>query len=61
MAFMKISKELRATARSLHVSFASWERAMEDQDELQEWNAFQDHPGGVGKFEFCRRSEMSEL
>jgi tetratricopeptide (TPR) repeat protein len=39
-SFMKISKELHATAKSLHVNFASWEKAAEDQFEFQNGSTF---------------------
>jgi hypothetical protein len=44
MAFMQISKNLHATAKSVHVSFASWEKPIEDQDELQNGNRFKAIP-----------------
>jgi tetratricopeptide (TPR) repeat protein len=43
-AFIKISKELHATAKSLHVNFASWEKTLEDQYELQNGNSFKTIP-----------------
>jgi hypothetical protein len=53
MAFMNVSKELRATTRSLHVSFASWERAMEDQDELQNGKRFKTIPVELANLSFA--------
>ena len=43
-SFMKISKELHATAKSLHVNLASWEKAAEDQYELQNGSTFKAIP-----------------
>jgi hypothetical protein len=39
-SFMKISKELHATAKSLHVNYAAWEKAAEDQFEFQNGSTF---------------------
>jgi len=39
-SFVQISRELHATAKSLHVTFASWEKAAEDQYEFQNGSAF---------------------
>ncbi len=43
-AFVSISRELHATAKSLHVNFASWEKTLEDQYELQNGNSFKAIP-----------------
>ena len=42
--FFEISKEIHDTAKSLHVNFASWERAMEDQYEFENGNPFKAIP-----------------
>lgn len=39
-SFMTITKELHATAKSLRVTFASWEKAAEDQYEFQNGSVF---------------------
>jgi|tagenome__1003787_1003787.scaffolds.fasta_scaffold20980955_1 tetratricopeptide (TPR) repeat protein len=39
-SFMQITKELHATAKSLHVNYAAWEKAAEDQFEFQNGSTF---------------------
>ena len=43
-SFIKITREIRGTARSLRVNFASWEKTFEDQAALQTGSAFRPIP-----------------
>ena len=52
-AFYKISKEIHATAKSLHVSFAAWEKTLKDQYELRNGNSFKVIPTEPGNLSFA--------
>jgi tetratricopeptide (TPR) repeat protein len=43
-SFIKITREIRGTARSLRVNFAAWEKTFEDQAALQTGSAFRPIP-----------------
>lgn len=43
-SFIKITREIHGTVKSLRVNFASWERTFEDQQALQTGNAFRPIP-----------------
>lgn len=43
-SFIKITREIHGTVKSLRVNFASWERTFEDQQALQSGNAFRPIP-----------------
>lgn len=43
-SFIKITREIRGTARSLRVNFAAWEKTFEDQTSLQTGSAFRPIP-----------------
>jgi hypothetical protein len=60
MVFMKISKELHATAKSLHVSFSSWQRTIEDQDELQNGNRCKAIPIEMASVSFAEEVKQTE-
>jgi tetratricopeptide (TPR) repeat protein len=44
IAFTRISKEIHATSKSLHVNFSAWEKTMQDQYELRNGNTFKAIP-----------------
>jgi len=43
-SFIKITREIQGTVKSLRVNFASWERTFEDQQALQTGNAYRPIP-----------------
>ncbi|MEK6303367.1 MAG: tetratricopeptide repeat protein [Acidobacteriota bacterium] len=43
-SFIKITREIRGTVKSLRVSFAAWEKTFEDQQALQSGSAFRPIP-----------------
>ncbi|MGH9495707.1 MAG: tetratricopeptide repeat protein [Candidatus Sulfotelmatobacter sp.] len=51
-AFLKISKEIHATSKSLHVNFAAWEKTVEDQNELRNGNTFKVIPTEAANLSF---------
>jgi hypothetical protein len=51
-AFLKISKEIHATSKSLHVNFAAWEKTVEDQNELRNGNSFKVIPTEAANLNF---------
>ena len=43
-SFIKITREIHGTVKSLHVNFAAWEKTFEDQQSLQSGSAFRPIP-----------------
>ncbi|HEY1679548.1 MAG TPA: hypothetical protein VGG04_17665 [Candidatus Sulfotelmatobacter sp.] len=51
-AFLQISKEVHATAKSLHVNFSAWERTLQDENDLRNGNSFKVIPTEAANLNF---------